>query len=73
MSALRFARVLNVPVFFFFLSARMGNDVIDTSFIPTTVGLLRRGEKQLKARWRLTDYTRKKETEPAPRLESYRC
>lgn len=56
---------------FFFSSGGMGNDVIDTSFILPTVGLLRRGEKQLKARWRLTDYTRKKEIEPAQWLESY--
>lgn len=59
--------------FFIFFPARMGNDVIDTSFILTTVGLLRRGEKQLKARWSLTDYTRKKEMKPARRLRSYRC
>lgn len=51
----------------------MGNDVIDTSFILTTAGLLRRGGKQLKARWRLTDYTRQKETEPSRWLRPYRC
>lgn len=58
MSALGCAEILSV---FFFFSGRMGNDEIDTSFILTTVGLLQRGEKQQKARWRLTDYTTKKE------------
>lgn len=70
MFALGCAEVLNGRVFFF--SAGMGNDVIGTSFILTTVRLLRRGEKQLKARWRLTDYTRKKEIEPVQWLQSYR-
>lgn len=50
----------------------MGNGVIDSSFIQTTVGLLWRGEKHLKARWRLRDYARKKETELARWLERYR-